>query len=77
MKLFLGVDTRDARPALAPTNMAAIIMEIFNSAMPQKKMVLPRPAPPRKLFRGKDRGKCSYITIRFWESKTFEQYFQL
>ena len=35
---------------------------------------LPRPAPekcgatpPRKLFRGKDRGKRSYITIRFWE----------
>ena len=53
MKLFLGVDTRDARPALAPTNMAAIIMEIFNSAMPQKKMVLPRPAPKIVLVRAR------------------------
>ena len=50
----------------------------------------PRPAPPRakmaaparpdpenidRMFRGKVRGKCSYITKRFCESKTFEQYF--
>ena len=31
----------------------------------------PRPAPPRKLPQGKNRGKHSYITKIFWESKTF------
>ena len=35
----------------------------------------PRPAPPRKLPRGKNRGKRSYIIKSFWESKTFDQYF--
>ena len=50
---------------------------------PRKFSTLPRPAPPRKIivlprpenidrmFRGKVRGKCSYITKRFCKSKTF------
>ena len=49
---------------------------------PRKFSTLPRPAPekesaapPRKLPRGKNRGKCSYIIKSFWESKTFDQYF--
>ena len=55
------------RPAPTPKN--------FNTAPPRKKMVLPRPENIDRMFRGKVRGKCSYITKRFCESKTFEQYF--
>ncbi len=44
-------------------------------APPRKKIVLPRPENIDRMFRGKVRGKCSYITKRFCESKTFEQYF--
>ena len=44
-------------------------------APPQKKIVLSRPENIDRMFRGKVRGKCSYITKRFCESKTFEQYF--
>jgi len=32
-------------------------------------------APPRKLPRGKNPGKRSFIIKSFWESKTFDQYF--
>ena len=60
------------RPAPTPKN--------FNTAPPRpdpprKKIVLPRPENIDRMFRGKVRGKCSYITKRFCESKTFEQYF--
>ena len=55
------------RPAPTPKN--------FKTAPPRKKIVLPRPENIDRMFRGKVRGKCSYITKRFCESKTFEQYF--
>ena len=68
------------RPAPAPGEMAAPGRpgpENFQlcPAPPRKKRVLPRPAPPRKFPRGKNRGKRSYIIKSFWESKTFDQYF--
>ena len=70
---FHIIGDRDARPApprprgkLLPR--AAPAPKIFNSAPP-------RPAPPRKLPRGKNHGKRSYIIKSFWESKTFDQYF--
>ena len=68
------------RPAPAPGEMAAPGRpgpENFQlcPAPPRKKRALPRPAPPRKLPRGKNRGKRSYIIKSFWESKTFDQYF--
>ena len=65
--------TRDARPAPPRPRgkwlpRAPPAPKIFNSAPP-------RPAPPRKLPRGKNQGKRSYIIKSFWESKTFDQYF--
>ena len=72
--------TRDARPAPPRAKMAAPARpdpEKFQHcpAPPRKKIVLPRPENIDRMFRGKVRGKCSYITKRFCESKTFEQYF--
>ena len=74
------VTTRDARPAPPRAKMAAPARpnpEKFQHcpAPPRKKIVLPRPENIDRMFRGKVRGKCSYITKRFCESKTFEQYF--
>ena len=71
---------RDARPAPPRAKMAAPARpdpEKFQHcpAPPRKKIVLPRPENIDRMFRGKVRGKCSYITKRFCESKTFEQYF--
>ena len=51
------------------------ISTLPSPALPRKKIVLPRPENIDRMFRGKVRGKCSYITKRFCESKTFEQYF--
>ena len=56
------------RPAPTP--------KIFNTAPPhpappRKNIVLPRPENIDRMFRGKVRGKCSYITKRFCKSKTF------
>ena len=42
---------------------------------PRNISTLPRPANIVRMFLGKARGKCSYITKRFCGSKTFEQYF--
>ena len=75
--------TRDARPAPPRPRgkwlpRAAPAPKIFNSAPPCPAHPGKRgrcPAPPRKLPRGKNRGKRSYIIKSFWESKTFDQYF--
>ena len=56
------------RPAPAPGEMAA-------PGRPGPENFQLCPAPPRKLPRGKNRGKRSYIIKSFWESKTFDQYF--
>ena len=68
------------RPAPAPGGMAAP-----GRPGPKNFQLCPAPprptpekegaAPPRKLPRGKNRGKRSYIIKSFWESKTFDQYF--
>ena len=68
------------RPAPAPAKLAAPACPDPKNfqhcpAPPRKNIVLPRPENIDRMFRGKVRGKCSYITKRFCESKTFEQYF--
>ena len=64
------------RPAPAPAKLAAPACpdpENFQHcpAPPRKNIVLPRPENIDRMFRGKVRGKCSYITKRFCKSKTF------
>ena len=78
--LILSVPARDARPAPPRPRgkwlpRAAPAPKIFNSAPPHPGKRGRCPAPPRKLPRGKNRGKRSYIIKSFWESKTFDQYF--
>ena len=59
---------RDARPAPGKNGCPG-------PPRPRKISTLPRPENIVRMFRGKARGKCSYITKRFCGSKTFEQYF--
>ena len=74
----LHLPTRDARPAPGKNGCPGPPRPRKISTLPRpapKKIVLPRPKNIDRMFRGKVRGKCSYITKRFCESKTFEQYF--
>ena len=76
-RLYQGCTPRPAPPRAKMAAQARPDPEKFQHcpAPPRKKIVLPRPENIDRMFRGKVRGKCSYITKRFCESKTFEQYF--